>query len=325
MLSLVFIVPRYVSGEVTGGFVSLFRHALRSEPEWELVISFVSPFVWVFIPLSSIILGIMCALAYNISFRTKALNEIIHAGALMLLAIGLVPALLTVRELLLYEQVHIFGDFSIAFNSLNILARLTRNLLDPTAIATWGSLAVAVVIFVETGLFFGFFLPGDSLLVTIGILASTGRVDLRQVIPLAALAAIAGDQVNYFIGQCSGDALSRRYSFVAKHMDQARSFYHRHGGKAIVIARFIPVIRTFAPAAAGAAGMRYRSFLVANVVGGLTWVIGATIAGFILGRILPVTLVSNLALIAAIVVSISLLPPLFASVRGKLRRGEQRH
>jgi membrane protein YqaA with SNARE-associated domain len=240
VLSIVFIVPRYLSGEVTGGFVLLLRQALQSEPEWELVIEFVAPAVWLVIPLSSIILGLMCWLAYSISFRTKALNEIIHAGTLTLLALSLVPALLTIRELLLYEQVHIFGGFSIAFNSLNYLARITRNLLDPTAISNWGTLAVAAVIFVETGLFFGFFLPGDSLLVTIGILASTGRVDLRQVIPLAARAAIAGDQVNYFIGQRSGDAVSRRYSFVAKHMDQARSFYNRHGGKSIVILDLFP-------------------------------------------------------------------------------------
>lgn len=190
-------------------------------------------------------------MAWNVSFRTKMLNEFFEACGLILLVCSVIPALLTLREVLLYEGVHVFGALSVVMNALNSLAAVTRLILDPRIITAWGTIAVAAVIFIETGFFFGFFLPGDSLLVTIGILASRGFVDLTQLIPLAALAAIAGDQVNYFIGKRSGESLSRRYSFVARNMQQAANFYERYGGKAIVLARFIPVVRTFAPAAAG--------------------------------------------------------------------------
>ncbi len=182
----------------------------------------------------------------------------------------------------------------------------------------FGTFAVASVIFVETGLFFGFFLPGDSLLVTLGILAAAGRVNLLLLIPFATLAAIAGDQLNYFVGQRAGDTLAKRYTFFAKRLEQARVFYERHGAKAIVLARFVPVVRTFAPAAAGAVGMKYRTFVAANVVGGVFWVLSATLAGFVLGRILPVAVVSNLGLIVAVVIFISILPYLLAAIRAKL-------
>ena len=317
MLSIVFVVPHYVLADTRGGFMSLLRSELQSEPEWESVISFLSPVVWILIPLSSIILGVLSWLAYSTSIRSKGLDQVIRAGATILFAMSLLPALLTFRELLLYEQVHIFGIFSVG-DSLNYLAGLTRYLLDPTLIAGWGTLAVASVIFVETGLFFGFFLPGDSLLVTLGILAAAGRVDLLLLIPFATLAAIAGDQLNYFVGQRAGDTLAKRYTFFAKRLEQARVFYERHGAKAIVLARFVPVVRTFAPAAAGAVGMKYRRFVAANVVGGVFWVLSATLAGFVLGRILPVAVVSNLGLIVAVVIFISILPYLLAAIRAKL-------
>jgi membrane-associated protein len=320
-LSIVFIIPRYLSGDVTGGFVSLLRHSLVNEPEWQVVINFLAPVAWVIIPLSSIILAAFSWLCWNISFRTKVLNELTEASATVLFLGSLVPSLLTLRELMLY-RLPVVGALSIVLGSLNSLAYVTRNLLDPHFIAAWGIIGVGGVIFVETGFFFGFFLPGDSLLVTIGILASVGVVNLGQVIPVAALAAVAGDQVNYFIGRRSGDALSRRFGFVARHMTEAKNFYDKHGGTAIVIARFLPVVRTFAPAAAGASGMGYRAFLTANVVGGVGWVIIVTLAGFLLGRILPVALVSNLALIVAIVVLVSLLPPVLASARKKSQKDE---
>lgn len=164
-------------------------------------------------------------------------------------------------------------------------------LLDlKTLILAVGYLGLAAIVFAESGLFFGFFLPGDSLLFTAGFLASQGYLELSLLIPLLAVAAIAGDQVGYSFGYRVGRPLFTREDslfFRRAHLLKAEWFFERHGGKAIVLARFLPAVRTFTPIVAGVARMRYRRFVSYNIVGGATWVIGLTVGGFLFGSVVP--------------------------------------
>jgi len=183
-----------------------------------------------------------------------------------------------------------------------------RWLTDVEALLRFAGLTgVVVIVFVETGLFIGFFLPGDSLLVTAGIMAAAGYLDLSWLIPLTILAAIVGDQVNYAIGYQAGKALMSRYERFRPHLERAHAFYEKHGAKTIVLARFVPIVRTFAPAVAGAARMNYRTFVTYNIVGGVVWVLSTTLTGYFLGRAIP-HIDRYLHLIIAIVVFLSILP-----------------
>jgi len=156
-----------------------------------------------------------------------------------------------------------------------------------------GYLGLLAIVFAENGLFLGFFLPGDSLLFTAGFLASSagGRVfDLPVLLPLLLVAGIAGVSVGYWFGQNFGRRLFQREDsvwFHRKHLDSAHDFYEKHGGKAIILARFLPVVRTFVPIVAGMALMTYPRFLLYNVIGGLGWVLGMTIGGYFLGSVIP--------------------------------------
>lgn len=153
----------------------------------------------------------------------------------------------------------------------------------------WGGLGVLVaIVFAETGLLVGFFLPGDSLLFTAGFLASGGVLDLTATIVALSLAAIVGDAVGYWIGRRAGEALyERRESrfFKRKHLLATKAFYEKHGPITIVLARFVPFARTFAPVVAGVAGMRYARFAAYNVIGGIGWVASMTLAGYFLGQV----------------------------------------
>jgi len=190
------------------------------------------------------------------------------------------------------------------------------NALDPThLINTYGMWGIFAIIFAESGLFFGFFLPGDSLLVTAGLLASTQRagdvhLSLIALLVGCSVAAIAGDQVGYAFGARVGPALFNRPQsrlFKPSHLLTARHYVDTRGAKMIVLARFVPAVRTFTPIAAGAVRMRYRLFVPYNVVGGLAWVWGVTLAGYLLGR--SVTNIDRYLLpVIAVVVVISLLP-----------------
>jgi membrane-associated protein len=156
-----------------------------------------------------------------------------------------------------------------------------------------GYLGLLAIVFAENGLFLGFFLPGDSLLFTAGFLASSagGRVfDLPVLLPLLLVAGIAGVSVGYWFGQNFGRRLFQREDsvwFHRKHLDSAHDFYEKHGGKAIILARFLPVVRTFVPIVAGMALMTYPKFLLYNVIGGVGWVLGMTIGGYFLGSVIP--------------------------------------
>jgi len=180
----------------------------------------------------------------------------------------------------------------------------------PQIIETVGYIGLFAIVFAESGLFFGFFLPGDSLLLTAGLLASQGKLDLAILVIALPIAAILGDSVGYWFGKKTGPRIFRREDsllFRRKNLLAAKAFYERHGGKTIVLARFMPFIRTFAPIVAGAVEMRYSRFLFFNVVGGLLWGVGVTAAGYYLGQSIPNIDRYFLAVVAAVIV-LSALP-----------------
>ncbi len=153
-----------------------------------------------------------------------------------------------------------------------------------------GYIGLACIVFAESGLFFGFFLPGDSLLFTAGFLASQGFFNIAILVPLLFFAAIAGDQFGYAFGRRVGPALFKREEskfFKRSHLERAHRFYEHHGAITIVLARFVPVIRTFAPIVAGASRMHYGTFLTYNLLGGTLWAIGLTVAGYVFGNLIP--------------------------------------
>ena len=177
-------------------------------------------------------------------------------------------------------------------------------------VRTGGLVLLTIIVFVETGLLIGFFLPGDSLLVTAGIFAAQGALDLLTLNLALSAAAIVGDTVGYRIGYATGPKIFTRENslfFSRKHLISAKEFYDRHGGFTIVIARFIPMIRTFAPVVAGVGAMSYRRFLTFNVFGGIFWVMSTTLAGYFLGTIIP-NIQEQIHLVIVIVIFLSLLP-----------------
>ena len=185
------------------------------------------------------------------------------------------------------------------------------HLRDVRGLIEWGGYTVmAIIVFSETGLLVGFFLPGDSLLVTAGVFAHLGLLDLVLLNVLLVPCAILGDTVNYSMGLRAGPAIFRREDgrlFKRAHLVSAQRFYERHGGKTIILARFIPILRTFAPFAAGMAKMRYRRFLLFNVVGGLGWVASMTLIGFALAGMVP-DVERHIHVVVAVVVVLSFVP-----------------
>src|SRR5688572_23796596 len=165
----------------------------------------------------------------------------------------------------------------------------------------------------------GFFLPGDSLLVTAGLFAAKGDFDIVALNLTLMAAAILGDATGYWIGKRTGQALYSRpnsFFFRRHHLIKTHEFYEKHGGKTIVIARFMPILRTFAPVVAGAAEMTYRKFAVYNILGGIGWVASMTLTGYFLGQAVP-NLEEHLHLVVAVVIFLSLLPGIIAFLRAK--------
>jgi len=157
-------------------------------------------------------------------------------------------------------------------------------------IEAFGTIGLFAIVFAESGLLVGFFLPGDSLLFTAGLLASRGTLNFPLIMIGCAVAAIAGDQVGYVIGRRAGPALFRRPEsrfFHKRNVDRAKEYFEKNGPKTIILARFIPVIRTFAPVVAGVGQMDYRKFVTFNVIGGILWGSGVTAAGYALGETIP--------------------------------------
>ncbi|HEX3695441.1 MAG TPA: VTT domain-containing protein [Polyangia bacterium] len=197
------------------------------------------------------------------------------------------------------------------------LLDLFHRIYDVQGIVRWGGLiALVAVIFSETGLLVGFFLPGDSLLVTAGLFctsADPGQIPLLNIVTLnlaVMVAAIVGDTVGYWIGAKSGPKLfSREQSllFSKKHLLRTKEFYERNGGKTIIIARFIPFVRTFAPVVAGIGKMNYRRFISFNIVGGIGWVFSMTMLGFLLGKTYP-PITKQIDKVIIVIIFVSLLP-----------------
>ena len=189
----------------------------------------------------------------------------------------------------------------------------------PELIRIGGLIGLIVIVFAETGLLIGFFLPGDSLLITAGLFAAKGDFDILSLNLTLMVAAILGDATGYWIGKRTGRALYDRPDsllFRREHLRITHDFYERHGGKTIVFARFMPIVRTFAPVVAGVADMGYRRFATYNVVGGVTWVASMTLGGYLLGSFIP-DIESRIHLVVAAVIALSLLPPAIAWFRGR--------
>ena len=175
----------------------------------------------------------------------------------------------------------------------------------------WGGYLVLVaIVFCETGLLVGFFLPGDSLLITAGLVAAAGSLDIWLLNLLLIPAAIIGDSVGYAIGYRAGPRLFTKEQsllFSRKHLLRTREFYEKYGGKTIVLARFIPLLRTFAPVVAGIGQMQYRRFLFYNVFGGVLWVASLTWAGYLLGTLIP-DISRYIHIVVLVVIALSMVP-----------------
>jgi membrane-associated protein len=187
----------------------------------------------------------------------------------------------------------------------------------------WGGYVVlAAIVFTETGLLIGFFLPGDSLLISAGLVAAAGGLNIWWLNVILIVAAIAGDSVGYAIGWRLGPRVFTRPKsmlFNPAHIERTRSFYERHGSKTIVIARFVPIIRTFAPVVAGVGQMEYRRFVVYNVAGGIGWVTSMTWAGYLLGAAVP-NIGDHIHIVVGIVILLSLIPIFAELIRERRRR-----
>ncbi len=209
---------------------------------------------------------------------------------------------------------------------MDFLSEFFQRLRDLPALVQWaGYVGLTAIIFTETGLLIGFFLPGDSLLVTAGLLSSQPEFGLNVYLLglLLTAAAIIGDTVGYKIGQVTGPRIFTREEsllFRRAHLLKAQAFYEKHGGKTIIIARFVPIIRTFAPVVAGVGQMRYRSFLAYNVVGGVLWVWSMLFTGYFLGRLVP-GIDQHIEKVILVVIFLSILPGIIAWLRERGRSG----
>jgi membrane-associated protein len=182
-----------------------------------------------------------------------------------------------------------------------------------------GYLGVWSIVFVESGLLVGFFLPGDSLLFTAGFLASQGFFNIVYLALGCFIAAVAGDSVGYWIGHRYGRRLFQKEQsrfFKKDHLIKAEAFYEKHGGKTIILARFMPIIRTFAPVVAGIGQMKYTSFLMYNLVGGLLWAIGLTCTGYFLGSLIP-DVDKYLLPIIGLIILVSVAPGIWHLIRSR--------
>lgn len=193
-----------------------------------------------------------------------------------------------------------------------------RDLLE-----TFGTLGLFAIVFAESGLLIGFFLPGDSLLFTAGVFAARGDLNLAIILPGVFVAAVVGDSVGYAFGNRVGPALFRRPDsrlFRQEYVEKAHAYFERYGPKTIVLARFVPVVRTFAPIVAGVGSMRYRTFVAFNVVGGLVWGVGVTMLGFLLGEAIDID--KYLLPVVGGIIVLSVLPVVVEIQRGRRRARE---
>jgi membrane-associated protein len=194
---------------------------------------------------------------------------------------------------------------------MNQLRELFANLHDLPALIKWaGYFGMTVIVFAETGLLVGFFLPGDSLLVTAGLVSTKGFIDVYLLGVLLHIAAICGNSSGYFIGRSTGPRIFTRENsllFNRNHVIKAHQFYERHGRKTVILAQFMPIIRTFAPIVAGVARMPYRQFLAISIIGTLLWVWSMLFIGYFLGRYIP-GVDQHIEIVVLLVIFVSILP-----------------
>ena len=186
-----------------------------------------------------------------------------------------------------------------------------------------GAPLICGIVFIETGFFVGFFLPGDSLLVTAGILSAGDVIPLKWLLLPVMLCAILGDQIGYWIGRAAGSALYRREDslfFRRSHLQRAHDFYEKYGGRAVILARFVPIVRTFCPPVSGAAKMSYPRYLIYDIFGGTIWVGTMILGGYFLGRTIP-NISQRIHYVILVVVFVSLLPAVISILRA--RRDEE--
>jgi membrane-associated protein len=222
---------------------------------------------------------------------------------------------------------------------IDLLYFVKDNILNPKVLidwmlamlGPWVYLGLFFVVFAETGLAVGFFLPGDSLLVVCGLFAAAGKMNLWLLLVLLFVAAVVGDAVGYYSGKKVGPAIFSRPKsrfFNPDHLRKAHAFYEKHGGKTIIIARFVPIVRTFAPIVAGAADMSYRQFAIFNIVGGFAWVTSMLFAGYFLGGLVEQAVRSIFGIegflledhidkVVIVVVLLSILPIIFEYVKAR--------
>ena len=202
------------------------------------------------------------------------------------------------------------------------LVDLFHRLTNVRELITWGGyVGLTLVIFAETGLLVGFFLPGDSLIVTAGLFAALGQFDVYMLGLLLSIASIVGNTSGYYIGRVTGHALYSRPDsllFKRKHLLKAHEFYEQHGGATVLIARFMPIVRTFVPVVAGVAEMDLRRYTVFNIVGGLLWIWGMLFTGYFLGRYIP-GIDRHIDVVIMAVIALSLMPGAVAWMRARRR------
>ena len=203
---------------------------------------------------------------------------------------------------------------------LESIRHLLHTLYDVQGLIQWGGpTLVCIIVFIETGFFVGFFLPGDSLLVTAGVFAAADVIPLHWLLAPVMACAIAGDQIGYWIGRGTGKALYRKQDslfFRRSHLERARAFYEKYGGSTVILARFVPIIRTFCPPVAGAAKMPYARYLVYDIFGGVLWVGSMILGGYFLGKSVP-NINDKIHYVIAAVVVLSLVPAVISALRAR--------
>src|SRR5580704_11768616 len=213
--------------------------------------------------------------------------------------------------------------FEEPFRLLQSILHFLHSLYSPDGlrelIRSGGAPLVCTIVFIETGFFVGFFLPGDSLLITAGIFSAAGVIPLRWLLLPVMFCAIAGDQIGYWIGRSAGSALYRRqdsFFFRRSHLQRAHDFYEKYGGRAVVLARFVPIVRTFCPPVAGAAKMPYSRYLIFDTLGGVFWIGAMILGGYSLGHFIP-NIGQYIHYVIAVVAVISILPAVIGVLRSR--------
>lgn len=193
-----------------------------------------------------------------------------------------------------------------------------QTLFDPIHLLTaFGYIGLAAVLFAESGLLIGFFLPGDSLLFAAGVVAAAGHLNLIAVLIVALLAAVVGDSVGYYFGKAAGPKFFHRKNsrlFSQDNVTQAHRFFEKYGAQSVILARFVPVVRTLTPIVAGVSSMSYKTFLAYNVIGALIWTVGVTLLGVQLGKVIP-NIDTYLLPIVGLVIIVSLAGGMFHLLR----------